>query len=283
MIDDTPVREAFCEIGRRCWQRQFVASNDGNFSFRLSRDRVLCTPTLISKGFMRPADMVVTDLDGNKVAGGRELTSEIRIHLYIYQQRPDIHAVVHVHPPHATAFAVANRALPKAILPEIEFHSGEIPIAPYSRQGTWEFARSIAPWVLDHDCFLLANHGAITLGRDPYDAYYRMETLDQYCRILLLAGQAGGWSPLGRQEMDELLALKASAGVPDRRNRAAGDPCDPDTPPGPPRPPRDLSLFTPQETPPEDAPKAGASHWPTQISAGDLHASISEVLRRLAT
>lgn len=280
-MDEKALREAFCDIGRRCWQRRFVASNDGNFSFRLSRDRVLCTPTMLSKGFMAPEDMVIADLEGRHVAGARSLTSEIRIHLYIYQQRPDVHSVVHVHPPHATAFAVAHRALPKALLPEIEFNIGEVPIAPYAHQGTWEFARSIGPWVHDYDSFLLANHGAITVGRDPFDAYYRMETLDQYCHILLLAAQAGGWRSFGGDAMRALLALKASKGVADRRNRVEGDPCSPETPPGPDRPPLDSSFYTEQHGPLVDSPKAGPSHWPGQISAEDLRAAVEQILSRL--
>lgn len=280
MTGTDKLKAAFCEIGRRCWKKGFVASNDGNFSQRIGENRVLCTPTMISKGFMDPADMVEVDLEGNQLAGTRALTSEIRIHLYIYQQRPDIHSVVHVHPPHATAFAVAGHALPKGILPEIEFNIGEVPIAPYAHQGTWEFARSIAPWVHDYDSFLLANHGAITLGRDPFDAYYRMETLDQYCRILLLAGQAGGWKTFGPEAMDALLRLKALRGVPDRRLYTDCDPLDPATPPGDTTPPN-RGDYTPNTAPLEDAPKAGASHWPTEITTDQIRAIVEQTLRKI--
>lgn len=226
--------------------------------------------------------MVEVDLAGNQISGSRGITSEIRIHLYIYQQRPDIHSVVHVHPPHATAFAVAHRALPKGILPETEFNLGEVPIAPYTHQGTWEFARSISPWVHDYDCFLLANHGAITLGRDPYDAYYRMETLDQYCHVLLLAAQAGGWNSFGRKAMEDLLRLKALKGVGDRRLRSGDDPLDPATP-GRTGTPGEHGVYHPAPGEVTDAPKAGASQWPPKVSEKDIRMLVEAVIRRIGS
>jgi L-fuculose-phosphate aldolase len=257
MIDETEAREALCEIGRRVWQRGYVAANDGNFSLRLDEHRVLCTPTMMSKGFMEPEDMVIADLDGNKISGRRDLTSEIRVHLNIYRHRPRVGAVVHVHPPHATAFAITGRPLPKCVLPEIEFNIGEVPLVPYVTAGTWDFAHSIDPWVHHYDCFLLANHGAITLGQDPFDAYYRMETLDQYCRILLLAEPLGPWRRISDEAMRDLMNLKRARGMTDARF-GREDHFEPDGEPAilaP--PPPSAEPFVPPAGPLTDEPKFG--------------------------
>jgi L-fuculose-phosphate aldolase len=151
-----------------------------------------------------------------------------------------------VHPPHATAFAVARRELPREILPEAEVNLGIVPLAPYSLTGTWEFARTIEPWVKTHDAFLLSSHGAIVAGYDPYDAYYRMETLDQYCRILLLAAQAGGMTPLSAESVQQLLNLKRRLGLRDPRLA--------DQPPLP-------EKFIPHPGPLCDEPKLGPPGW----------------------
>ncbi len=283
MLDEKEIREAFCEVGRRVWTKDYIASNDGNFSFRLDENRVLCTPTMISKGFMKPEDMVIVDLEGNQLAGKRRATSEVRIHLFVYRHRPDVHAVVHVHPPHATAFAVAQRELPKCVLPEIEIFLGEIPLAPYATTGTWEFAQSIAPWVARHDAFLLTNHGAVTVGKDPFDAYYKMETLDQYCRILLLAGRVGDWNRIDGAGMRDLLNLKAKLGIPD--TRGATPSCESGVPPGGPPTPAMPGVFRPHPGPLTDEPKLATRDAPavpvlapTPRNADDI---VEEVLRRL--
>ncbi|MEO8376932.1 MAG: class II aldolase/adducin family protein [Candidatus Sumerlaeota bacterium] len=287
MINDGELRGALCEVGRRVWQKNFIASNDGNFSFRIAENAVLCTPTMISKGFMKPEDMVIVDLQGNQIGGSRKATSEIKIHLFIYQRRPDVYSVVHVHPPHATAFAVTQRELPKCVLPEIELFLGEIPLAPYATTGTWEFARSIAPWVENHDAFLLTNHGAVTVGLDPYDAYYKMETLDQYCRILLLAAQAGDWNRIDFAGMKDLLRVKEKLGVPDPRG---ADFCATGTVKST-RPKPIPNRFVPHPGPLTDAPKlSGTSPFDgTKKNAPSLPAMnddarmiVDEVLRRLA-
>lgn len=212
-------RDALCEIGRRVWQREYIASNDGNFSVLLAPNRILCTPTMVSKGFMEPAELPVVDLDGKLISGPKPPTSEIRVHLAIYRHRPDVRAVVHVHPPHATAFAVVRRNLPKCVLPEVEVFLGEIPLVPYATPGTQEFADVAVPYVQSHNAFLLTNHGAITVGSDPFEAYYRMETLEQYCRILILASHLGNLQELDVAAMADLLRLRAKLGLPDRREK----------------------------------------------------------------
>ncbi len=282
------LRQILSEIGRRVWQKNFVASNDGNFSFRLSEDRVLCTPTMVSKGFMKPEDMVIVDLDGTPVNAGKRSTSEIKLHLYIYQQRPAIKSVVHVHPPHATAFAIARRELPKCVLPEVEVLLGEIPMAPYQTTGTWEFAHSIAPWVRTHDCILLTNHGAVTMGQDPFDAFYKMETLDQYCRILLLAKQVGDWNQIDVQGMQDLMRLKERFGLPDPRSPEAlcdgGMPSQAAAPDSVPS-----ERFVPHSGPIVDSPKVAKTTATTPATEGtasapwpdDVRRIVEEVVRRM--
>jgi L-fuculose-phosphate aldolase len=282
---ETAVREAFCEIGRRIWHKGMVASNDGNFSFRLAENLVLATPTMMSKGFLRPEDMVLADLDGNQVGGTRRLTSEVRIHLFIYRHRPDVHSVVHAHPPCATAFAVARRPLPRCILAEAEINLGIVPTAPYATTGTWEFARTIEPWVRTHDAFLLANHGAIVVGSDPYDAYYRLETLEQYARILLEALRLGPWNELDHAAMADLLKLKERLGMRDPRLEGAAEMCGTATPPTPATEPP-AAPFVPHPGPITDEPKFSPLRRPAAAAApaaadGLVRAVTEEVLRRL--
>lgn len=250
-LDERALAEALCEIGRRCCQKGYVASNDGNFSFRLAEDRVLCTPTMIPKGQMKPEDMVVVDLEGNQVAGTRRLTSEIRLHLYIYRHRPDVYAVVHTHAVNATAFAAMGRTLPEGVLPEAEVNLGPVPLAPYARTGTQRFAESLAPFVRDHDVFLLSNHGAVVVGQDPYDAYYRMESLDQVCAVLLKAMMAGGVKPLPPEAMEEIFALKEQYGIRDARRPQANAA----------KALAGIDQFLPHPGPITDAPKLGIPTW----------------------
>jgi L-fuculose-phosphate aldolase len=208
-------RELLCEIGRRVWQRGFVANNDGNFSVRLGEDRILCTPTGMSKGFMQPEDMVEITLQGEQVAGSRRMTSEVRLHLFLYQNRPDINAVVHAHPAHATAFAISGQALPKCVLPEIEVFLGEIPMTNYETPGTWKFAETLQPYVAKHVAWLLKSHGVVTAGDDLEQAYYRMESVEHYCRILILSAQLGGWNSLPSEAVNDLRNIRTQMGLPD--------------------------------------------------------------------
>lgn len=211
------LRESFCEVGRRVWQRQYIAANDGNFSARLNDAEILCTPTMVSKGFMKPDDMVVITPEGDHIRGRLRSTSEIRMHLEIYRNRPDVQSIVHVHPPHATAFTVVHQPIPKCVLPEIEVFIGEIPIAPYETPGTQAFADMLKPFLPNHNAFLLTNHGAVTVGRDPFEAYYRMETIDHYCRVLLLAAQLGGWNQIDPAKVRELFKTRENLGYKERR------------------------------------------------------------------
>jgi L-fuculose-phosphate aldolase len=203
------------EIGRRLWVRGFVASNDGNISVRIGPDRLLMTPTAVSKGFMTPEMMVVTDMDGTLVEGasGRKPSSEIQMHLVAYRARPDVGAVVHAHPPLSTGFAVAGIPLDRAVLAEVVTTLGSIPIADYGTPSTRELSDAVAPYVRAHDGLLLANHGALALGKDLFAAYYKMETIEHFARISLVARQLGRENLLSREEVDRLQGLRDRYGI----------------------------------------------------------------------
>jgi len=227
------LRADIVEVGRRLWVRGFVASNDGNISVRLGPDRLLMTPASVSKGFMTPEMMVVTDLDGGLISGapGRKPSSEALMHLVAYRQRPDVGAVVHAHPPLATGFAVAGIPLDRAVLAEVVTTLGSIPIAKYGTPSTTELADTVAPYVKSHDGLLLANHGALALGRDLFGAYYKMETIEHFARISLTARLLGREHLLSRDEVMRLQNLRSTYGIaapapfcPDPDTPAADDP-----------------------------------------------------------
>lgn len=180
-------RELMCEIGKRVWNREFVAANDGNFSVRLTERTFLCTPTMFSKGFMTPDDLVVIDCDGNVVRGKHNATSEIKMHLETYRHHPKIKAVLHAHPPHVCAFAITHQQPPRAVLPEAEIWLGEVSLVPYYPPGSEEFATSAALAFSRGEGIIFASHGCATVGATLCQAYQRMEALEQYCRVLILA------------------------------------------------------------------------------------------------
>ncbi len=171
-LNEFKIKEQICEIGRRVYNKGFAAANDGNISVRLNDKEIMCTPTMISKGFMKPEDLCKVDYEGKQIAGTRKRSSEILLHLSVYKHRPDVHAVVHCHPPHATAFAVAHEPIPKCILPEVEVFLGEVPIAVYETPGGQKFAETIVPYLKDCNTILLANHGTITFGPTLEKAYW---------------------------------------------------------------------------------------------------------------
>ena len=220
------LREQMCEIGRRIYNKGFAAANDGNISYRLSEDRVLCTPTRVSKGFMKPDDLCIIDMDGKQVSGKRKRSSEMLLHLTALKARPDLRSCVHCHPPHATAFAVAREPVPKCVLPEIEVFLGEIAISPYETPGGQAFADTILPYVKDTETILLANHGTLTLGTDLEDAYFKTEIIDAYCRILILAKQLGRVNYYGDDKAAELIKLKPGLNIPDPRLTRGLENCD---------------------------------------------------------
>jgi L-fuculose-phosphate aldolase len=216
-MNEYKAKEFICEIGRRLYQRGFAAANDGNITVRLNEREFLCTPTMVSKGYMKPEDICKVDAAGKQLAGTRKRTSEVLLHLVVYKQRPDVNAVVHCHPPHATAFAVAHEPIPKCVLPEVEVFLGEVPVAKYETPGGQKFADTIAPYVKDCNTIILANHGTVTFGPDLENAYFNSEIIDAYCKILILARQLGRVNYFSDQQTRELLDLKKRLGYDDVR------------------------------------------------------------------
>jgi len=213
MSPEDQARADIVEVGRRLWERGYVASNDGNISVRLDDRRLMTTPKNVSKGFMTGDMMVITDLDGKKIAGDRDPSSEIKMHLEVYRNRPDARAVVHAHPPTATGFAVAGIALDRAVLAEVITTLGSIPIAAYATPSTEELPAAVRKFVKAHDGLLLANHGALALAGDVMSAYYRMETIEHFAKISLVARTLGRENLLSRDEVDRLQGLRGMYGI----------------------------------------------------------------------
>ena len=218
-LNEHKIKEQICEIGRRVYNKGFAAANDGNISVRLNEREIMCTPTMVSKGFMKPEDICKVDYEGKQIAGTRKRSSEILLHLSVYKNRPDVMAVVHCHPPHATAFAVAHEPIPKCVLPEVEVFLGEVPISPYETPGDQRFADTIVPYVKDCNTILLANHGTITFGPTLEKAYWNSEIIDAYCNILILAKQLGRVNYFPEGKTKELLDFKKRLGYDDPRLR----------------------------------------------------------------
>lgn len=212
-MNEPALRDAIVEVGRRLYARGYTASNDGNISARLEAGRLLMTPKGVCKGFMSPDMMCITDLEGRKLAGDRDPSSEMQMHLEVYRQRPDIAAVVHAHPPIATGFAVAGIPLDRAVLAEVVTTLGSVPIAEYATPSTRELPEAVRKYVKAHDGMLLANHGALTLGTDLFSAYYKMETIEHFAKISLVARMLGGERLLSRQEVDRLQGLRGLYGI----------------------------------------------------------------------
>lgn len=206
-------RRDLCTAGRWIHQRGFVASTDGNISVRLDPHRVLTSPTGMSKGMMSPDDLVITDLQGRKLSGNREPSSELAMHLLIYRRRPDIHAVCHAHPAVATAHAAAGIALNKALLSEIVLSLGCIPVAEYGTPGTPELSEALEPLVARYDAILMANHGVVTYGADLLTAYFRMETVEHFAQVSLVTELLGKQVLLSGRDVEKLLAARARYGT----------------------------------------------------------------------
>lgn len=213
MPTDDQVKADIVEVGRRLWERGYVASNDGNISVRVDERRLITTPKSVSKGFMTPDMMVTTDLAGKKLAGDRDPSSELKMHLQVYRDRPDARAVVHAHPPTATGFAVAGIPLDRAVLAEVVTTLGSIPIAEYATPSTDELPLACSKYLKAHDGLLLANHGALAIGPDLFTAYYRMETIEHFARISLVTRTLGHENLLSREEVGRLQGLRGMYGI----------------------------------------------------------------------
>lgn len=205
-------------VGRKLWQRQYVDGNGGNISVRIAENAVLCTPTLVSKADLTADDLCLVDLEGNQLVGARPRTSEILLHLEIYKAVPEAKAVVHCHPPHATAYAITGRVPPTCVIPEYEVFVGSVALSPYETPGTQKFAETVLPFVRKHNTVLLANHGIVCWADTVTHAEWYAEVVDTYCWTLMLSAQLG--APLTHippEKAADLLAIKKKLGLPDAR------------------------------------------------------------------
>jgi L-fuculose-phosphate aldolase len=205
-------------VGRKLWERQYVDGNGGNISVRMGSRYLLCTPTLLSKGDLEPDDICLSDLEGTILAGGRSRTSELMLHLEIYKANPHARAVVHCHPPYATAFAIAGTPPPNGLISEYELFIGPAAVAPYETPGTQAFAETVLPYVADHNTILLANHGIVCWSDTVTHAEWLVEIMESCCKTCLIAKQLG--QPLRvipDNKMQEILELKRRMGLPDAR------------------------------------------------------------------
>ena len=212
------VKAEIVATGRKLWSRQYVDGNGGNISFRIGPNEVICTPTLLSKADLRPEDLSLVDLEGNELVGTRARTSEIFLHLEIYKAQPKARAVVHCHPPHATAYAVIGRVPPSGVIPEFDVFVGKVAYAPYETPGTKTFARTVLPFVQNYNTILLGNHGVVCWADTVTHAEWYAEVLETYCWTLTIASQLGvPFSRIPADKAGDLLAIKQRLGLPDPR------------------------------------------------------------------
>jgi L-fuculose-phosphate aldolase len=213
-------------VGKRMYDRGYIASNDGNISARIDERKILITPTGVSKGFMAPDDLIVVDYDGKVISGTKKPTSEMKMHLQVYKSRADVNSVCHSHPPYATGFAVAGIPLDKCILPEVIITLGGMPLIEYGTPSTEEFYKPVLPLLKDYDAFLLANHGVVTVGKDVISAYHKMETVEHFAHIAFVAQQLGYVNTLNKEQVQKLTDLRKNFGV---RTNAGCVTCDEDS------------------------------------------------------
>jgi L-fuculose-phosphate aldolase len=204
VMTEIQLRAAICEVGRRLWQRGLIGSTEGNISARLSPRQILCTPAGVSKGHMKPDDVVVVDLSG-KVVKGEAPSCEINLHLTVYKNRKDCEAIVHAHPPVTGGFCLAGEEIPDNLMPEAAVQLGSVAIVPFAMPGTEAVAQAVEPFLEDHKTFLLSHHGALVLGKDLWDACNRMEALERVATMLLNAKLLGGARPIPEDAFDYLL------------------------------------------------------------------------------
>lgn len=203
------LRVFLCEIGQRAWTREMGAANDGNYSVLLDDDTLLCTPSGVSKGFMRPEMICHIDREGRPLEdNGYRPSSEVKMHLAVYERREDVRAVVHAHPLYATVHAICGKPMTKQIMPESTMFLGEVPLTPYGLPSTQELVDAIAPYLDRHDAILLANHGALSWGHDLEAAWFKMEAVDYYAKALFLAAQFGGANEFSAEQVERLLDIK---------------------------------------------------------------------------
>ncbi|MCL2222195.1 MAG: class II aldolase/adducin family protein [Oscillospiraceae bacterium] len=213
-MSDYEAQKLICEVGRRVYEKNFVAANDGNFSVKVEENAIWATPTGVSKGFMTPGMMVKLDMQGNVLDGTHRPSSEIKMHLRVYNENPEVNAVVHAHPPVATSHAIAGIPLDRPILPEAVIMLGTVPVAAYATPGSEGVADSIAPYCREHNAVLLANHGALTWGDDLMQAYHRMESLEHYALVMMYTSNIiQRYNELDCSQISDLVKARESMGI----------------------------------------------------------------------
>lgn len=212
------IKEEICDVCHKMWQQGWVAANDGNVSVRISDDQIIATPTGISKSFITPEKLVTININGDilEAEGDYRPSSEIKMHLCCYKERPDVNSVVHAHPPTATGFAVAHKHMDSYIMIEDVICIGSVPVTPYGTPSTEEVPNSIRPYLSEHDVVLLENHGALAIGSDLITAYYRMESLELWAKIELTATLLGGAKEISKPDIDTLISMRGKYGVTGR-------------------------------------------------------------------
>jgi L-fuculose-phosphate aldolase len=214
------IKEEICAVGWKLWMRSYVDGNGGNISCRIGENAVLCTPTLLSKIDLKPEHLCLVDMEGNQLAGELPRTSEVFLHLEIYKHVPQAKAVVHCHPPHATAYAITGCIPPSAVIPEFDVFVGSVAITQYETPGTKQFAETVIPFVQDHNTVLLGNHGIVCWADTPTHAEWYAENLETYCWTLLISNQLGvPYAKIPSAKEQDLLAIKKRLGLPDARFR----------------------------------------------------------------
>lgn len=230
MATEHQLRREIVKLGKTLHERGFIAACDGNLSVRLDKSRFLVTPTGMSKGAMQTSDLVIVDMNGRKLKGRREMTSEIGMHVLIYRMRPDVQGIVHAHPRTATGFAAAGLPLNQPLVCEVVIGLGQIPLAPYGTPGTPELARTLEPLVPQYDAILMANHGVVTYGTDLRSAYMKMETVEHFAQIALVTHVLGRQQLLDSEDLEKLvearskyLGVKSAAPMPVHGSNGNGD------------------------------------------------------------
>lgn len=237
MLGEYDVKKQICEIGKRIYDKGMVAANDGNISVKISDNEFLCTPTGVSKGFMTPDMICKVDIDGKVLQAnkGYKPSSEIKMHLRVYKQRPDVKSVVHAHPMYATGFAIAGIPLTQPIMPEAVISLGCVPIAEYGTPSTEEIPDAVEKYLQNYDAVLLANHGALSYGDGLINAYYKMEGLEFYAQLLFISKQLGGPKELSDDKVQTLYNLRSSYGLTGKHpaNLCKTNGCAPQAAPAP--------------------------------------------------
>jgi L-fuculose-phosphate aldolase len=222
MKSESELRELICWVGQRLYDKNLVAATDGNISVWLDEDRFLCTPSGVSKGFMKPGEIVIANGAGDKISGNGKVSSEFFTHLAAYEERSDVRAVVHAHPPKAVGFTLAGVSLTELVLPEVVFAIGGIPTSEYATPGTKEGAGVIRELIQECDALMLDRHGALTVGEDLLDAFFKMEKIEHSVETLLTAKLVGDIRTLNPEQLEKLFSAHGDYGLKGKIYRSEG-------------------------------------------------------------